>query len=240
MNQDAIREAKATGNKFEGYTSETQIEGVLRWAIIDAMNLKGQTPNDSTLIPVIKKLREVIIRDYPRLTDKEFELILEAGISGELGRETWVSGATILYWLRLYQTEKSHIAVLDEQEDDRKEKKRLSQSQIAEMNEKAFERAFHQSFAYYKEKGTIFQNAREQPNDERAFHLPQWAAQVYQHYRELGQIPAPTDAELELAEQKASNELAKGNPFRLNASILKVAREDWRDSFLLEFYYSKR
>ena len=107
------------------------------------------------------------------------------------------------------------------------------------MNEKAFDRAIHQSFEYFKEKGSIFQSAKETPNDERAFHLPQWAAQVYQHYRDLKKIPAPTQEEKEIAEQKASNEMVKGNNYKINAAILKVTKSDWIDSFLLELYFKR-
>ena len=237
MNKEAIIQAQMIGNKFETF-SDSQLETTLRWCINDAMKLRGQSNADESLMQtVVKKIAEVLTRDYPALTDKEFNLILEAGISGEFGKETWVSGAAIIQWLRAYKSDKAYIAVIDGQEEERKSKNKLSQGEIDTLNKIAFESSFLNAQAYFEEKGTIFQRVGEKPNDERAFHLPQWAAQVYKYYRDKGVIPAPTQEELTIAEEKASAEMAKGNTFRIKADILKVAREDWRDSFLLENYY---
>lgn len=233
MNKEAIIQAQMIGNKFETF-SDSQLETTLRWCINDAMKLRGQLNADESLMQtIIKKMIEVLTRDYPTLTDKEFNLILEAGISGEFGKETWVSGAAIIQWLRAYKSDRAYIAVIEGQEEERKSKDKLTQDQINLKNEIAFESNFLNAQAYFEEKGTIFQRAGEKPNDERAFHLPQWAAQVYKHYRDKGVIPTPTKEELIIAEERASAEMT----FRLQADILKMAREDWRDSFLLENYY---
>lgn len=230
MNESAIREAINGGQRIDSYDSVSQLRTMLHWKICDAMKLRGQSGVDNGMIDTMeKKIADVLIRDYPSLTDKEVELMLEAGISGELGKETWVSGASMLQWLRAYNRHVSRLAIIDEQTEETKKKHRMTKAEVDELNKKAFENAVHFAFDYYRESGKIF------GPDDRAFHLPQWASMVYEHYRESGKIPKPSDKRIIEAGEYADRMLIEHATKR---EYIPAAKEDWINSYLLEQYFS--
>ena len=241
MNENSIRDAMENGYKFSSYSTENQIEDIIRWKINDAIKLRGQGEMDMAMQQtIIRKVTEVIMRDYPTLTDKEFGLILEMGVSGEFGRETWVNGGLILQWLRQYQTNSHRVAIIDEANEQEKESKRKSKAEIEELNNTAFEEKVHSAFDYYKECRTIW-SAREDarakkmnPDDPRCFHLPQWAAMVYNHYREEGKIAAPTPERMKESQEWGANKVIE---HATKKEYIKGAREDWADAYLLEKYF---
>ena len=191
MNDATIRTAMMEGSKFRDYTSREQIEIVVNWRISEALKMRGQSGMDNDLLrTMVNNISAVLMRDYGSMTDKEFELVLEMGISGEFGRETWVSGAGILQWMRLYYSKNStRLAVLEEQSEMGQKKKKLTKAEIAQLNQEAYEKKVKAAFAYFKECGTIWSKSEDpraskmEQSDERPFHLPQWAAMVYNEYR---------------------------------------------------------
>lgn len=229
MNENAIRDAMTTGYKFSTYSTENQIRDVVRWKINDAIRLRGQGGMDSSMEETtVSKVTEVIMRDYLSMTDKEFGLVLEMGVSGEFGRDTWVNGGMILQWLRSYKTNAQHVAIIDEQDEEARSKHRLTKGEIDELNEQAYDDSIHSGYEFFKEHGTIF------GDDERAFHMPQWASMVYRHYREKGIIPEPTaQRELE-ANQYADRKVVE---YSTKKVYIPAAHEDWIDSYLLKKYY---
>lgn len=241
MNENSIRLAMETGNRFDSYGSQSGMENAIRWSVADAMKLRGQSGVDEgTMQTIIKKICEVILRDYPSLTDKEFNMILDAGIAGEFGKETWVSGALILQWLRQYQRHPQKINVIDNDTEQAKQSKRKTKEEIEELNRQTFEEKIHSAFEYYKECRTIW-SAREDErarrmdeNDPRCFHLPQWAAIVYNNYREAGKIKAPTPERIKEAQEWGANKVAE---HATKKEYIKGAREDWADAYLLEKYF---
>ena len=144
-------------------------------------------------------------------------------------------------WTRIYYRHAERIAVVDAEEKEQKESKRLTPEQIAQKNAEAFESALKQSWAFYQKHGTIFGEERDKDGKVvlSGLHLPGWAAQVYNHYREEGEIPEPTPERVKEAEAKAQAALVKsgGYSWKYPVDILKQSRADWRDSFLLEMYY---
>lgn len=227
MNESVIREAITTGSKFGSYT-QSQIEDVVRWKICDAAKLRGQGDMDSNMVYAITtKITEVIMRDYPSMTDKEFGLVLEMGVSGEFGRDTWVNGGMVLQWLRLYQSYALRIAIIDELNESRN-KHRKTKEEIEDLNRQAFDVKAHSAYDYYKENNVIF------GDDPRAFHLPQWASIVYKHYREQGKIPEPDAKRLVEAGLYADAKIAEHLPKK---EYMPAAREDWSNSYLLERYF---
>lgn len=236
MNEQTLRKAMQEGYQFSSYTSESQIEEVIRWKICDAMKLRGQAYTDeSMIVAMCRKTAEVLLRDYPSMTDKEFEIMLEAGISGELTpKETWVSGASILQWMRLYNRHQSRLNVVDEQHEEKTSARRKTQAEIDVLNEKACNDKIHEAYEFYKTSGDIFDDVNHDP---RAFATPQFASVVYEWYRNKGLIPEPTEQQLQQADIYASNKIAERNA-RTKREYLPAARQDWFNSHLLALYFA--
>ena len=241
MNENVIRDAMETGYKFSSYTSQPQIQDVIRWKINEALKLRGQSNmDDGMLTTTVNKVTEVIMRDYLSMTDKEFSLVLELGVSGEFGRETWVNGGLILQWLRQYWQSAGRISIIDADTEQDKESKRLTKAEIDELNQKAFEEKIHSAFDYFKECRTIWSASEDErarrmdKDDPRCFHCPQWAAIVYNHYREEGKIKAPAPERIKEAQEWGANKVAE---HATKKEYIKGAREDWADSYLLEKYF---
>ena len=241
MNENTIREAMENGYRFSTYNSESQIQDVIRWKINEALKLRGQSNMDeSMLTTTINKVTEVVMRDYLSMTDKEFSLVLELGVSGEFGRETWVNGGLILQWLRQYWSSQGRISIIDADTEQEKQSKRKTKEEIEELNRQAFEEKIHSAFDYYKECRTIWsagedERARRMDKDDpRCFHCPQWAAMVYNHYREEGKIKAPAPERIKEAQEWGERKVAE---HATKKEYIKGAKEDWADAYLLEKYF---
>lgn len=234
MNELTLRKAMQ-GYQFSSYTSESQIEDVVRWKICDAMKLRGQVNMDESILSTaVRKVAEVILRDYPSMTDKEFEIMLEAGISGELTpKETWVSGAMILQWMRLYYRHPSRLKIIDELDEEQKSY-RMTKAELEEKNRAACENKLREVYAYYKENKDIFdENEVIKDRDPRAFATSQFAAVVYNYYRAEGKIPDPEESRIQAANQYATEKVREA---RTQNEWVKSAMEDWRDAYLLREY----
>ena len=241
MNATKVREAYMTGKCWSDIREDEQLLN-LRAGISDAMMLRGQgRPDMATLEIISKHVNGFLMDEYPFIRDKELGYILNLGISGELGQDTWVSGAAVMKWTRIYYRHAERIAVVDAEEKEQKESKRLTPEQVAQKNAEAFESALKQSWAFYQKHGTIFGDERDKDGKiiMSGLHLPQWAASVYNHYRKESKIPEPTRERVKEAEAKAQEALTKtgGYSWQYPADIFKQTRADWRDSFLLEMYY---
>ena len=241
MNENVIRDAMETGYKFSSYTSQPQIQDVIRWKINEALKLRGQfNMDEGMLTTTVNKVTEVIMRDYLSMTDKEFSLVLELGVSGEFGRETWVNGGLILQWLRQYWQSAGRISIIDADTEQDKESKRLTKAEIDELNQKAFEEKIHSAFDYFKECRTVWSASEDErarrmdKDDPRCFHCPQWAAIVYNHYREEGKIKAPAPERIKEAQEWGAKKVAE---HATKKEYIKGAREDWADAYLLEKYF---
>lgn len=241
MNENTIREAMVSGYRFSTYNSEGQIQDVIRWKINEALKLRGQSNMDESMqSTTVNKVAEVIMRDYLSMTDKELSLVLELGVSGEFGRETWVNGGLILQWLRQYWQSAGRISIIDADTEQEKESKRKTKEEIEELNRQAFEEKIHSAFDYYKECRTIWsagedERARRMDKDDpRCFHCPEWAAMVYNHYRAEGKIKAPTPERIKEAQEWGAIKVAE---HATKKEFIKGAREDWADAYLLEKYF---
>ena len=234
MNELTLRKAMQ-GYQFSSYTSESQIEDVIRWKVCDAMKLRGQVNMDEGIVVAMcRKTAEVILRDYPSMTDKEFEIMLEAGISGELTpNDTWVSGAMILRWMRLYYRHPSRLKIIDELDEEQKSY-RMTKAELEEKNRAACENKLREVYAYYKENKDIFdENEVIKARDPRAFATPQFAAVVYNYYRAEGKIPQPEESRIQAANQYATEKVREA---RTQNEWVKSAMQDWRDAYLLREY----
>ena len=220
------------GVPFGQYQTDSQLESVVRWKINDAMRMRGQVGMDETMAQTIsRKITDVILRDYRTLTDKEFDLLLEAGIAGELGKETWVSGAAVLQWLRLYTRHAARLNIIDEQADEDKKRSRRTQAEVDAMNEKACNEKLKAATEYCRQNGTIFGQGA---GTEAAFHLPQYAAVVYDWFRQREVIPEPSENSITEAVVFAEEQTSKQ---RIQRTITReITRDDWYKAYLLEKY----
>ena len=76
MNEQALKDAMQTGCEFGRFRSETLVEETIRYSITEAQRVRGQGSGDESMLSTaVRKVAEVILRDYPTLTDKEFSLI---------------------------------------------------------------------------------------------------------------------------------------------------------------------
>lgn len=228
MNQQAIREAITTGDAVSSYGTTSKLEEIVRWKLCDAYRLHGQTPDVSTLDTVVRKVSDVLVRDYPSLTDKELDIILEAGVSGELGKDTWVSGATVLQWIRLYSRHQTRLVVIDEAHKEAKAG-RLTKEEIAERNEMAYQDGMERGRRSFAEHGTIFH--------PEGFDIPRWPAMVYEDFRRRGVIPEPGREQQDYAEAKAET-YDREHPVKVSMpEFMALHKEDLLKAYLLEAYF---
>lgn len=237
MNEQSIKEAINVGCPFGQYDSVSQIDSVVRWNIDGAMKMRGQTNVDENLMYTIcRKVSDTLVRDYPNMTDKEFEIMLDAGVSGEFTKDTWVSGGIILQWLRLYNQHQSRISVIDEQEKEEKTVNRKTKEEITELNREACEGKVKTAIEFCRKYGTIFyfDDKRVKSEDrEMAFHLPQFAAVTYDWFREQGRIPDPNQEQMDDANVYADEMIVKK---AVRNELVESVRQDWYKSRLLELF----
>lgn len=247
MNEASIKEAIESGSRIDSFASVGQIETAVLYEINCTLKLRGQGNMDAgTQETTVRKLAEVLLRDYPDITDKELRLVMEAGVSGELGRETWVSGASIMQWLRNYYRHVSRLAVIGANEEQAKGKTRKTKAEIEELNNAACKEKARSAFEYYKQHGTIFGDEKipeDLKEDERAayfadearsFHLPQFAAIVWEWIKAQGGVAEPSEERMLEANRFADEKVASANTRK---EYVPAAHDDWRDSYLLEQYY---
>lgn len=232
MNEATIREAIQNGSRFDSYRDPDQLQRVVRYEMNNALKLRGQGNMDAAAEETtVRKISEVLMRDYPNMTDAELKLVMEGGVSGELGRDTWVSGANIMQWLRQYSTHVSRLAVIDEEHQEERNSKRKTQAEIDELNRKACEGKLASATEYYRKHGTIFGKGKD---TDDAFHLPQFAAVVYDWHRERGVIPEPSEQEQIKALRYADMMLTKS--VIMSSVTREVIHDEWYKAHLLELY----
>lgn len=236
MNEQSIKEALSLGCPFCNYESESQIETTIRWYVQGAMKMRGQNGADEDMMYTIcRKVTDTILRDYPSMTDKEFEIMLDAGVSGEFTKDTWVSGAMILQWLRLYNQHQTRLTVIDEKDKEERTINRKTKAEIDELNKEAIEGKVKTAIEFYRKYGTIFylgDDMRVKNEDrELAFHIPHFAAIAYDWFREQNRIPNPDDNQISDANKYADDMIAKKGTRK---EFVESVHEDWYKSRLLE------
>ena len=126
--------------------------------------------------------------------------------------------------------DQSRIKVIEDADAEQQKSKRKTKEEKDALNAEACETKIHAAFEYYKEKRDLF------GSDERAFHIPQFAAVVYNWFRDKGKIPEPTDEQLKRASDYADVKVTES---RTRKVFIKSAFADWRDcSLLMQFFDS--
>lgn len=232
MNENAIRTAREEGALISSYNDASQLESVVRWKIAEAQRLRGQQMDENTMQTVCKKTTEVLLRDYPNFTDKELDLIFEAGISGKFGKEVWVSGASILQWLNHYQNNPVRIRIVEAQNESKRTVPKLSKEEISRRNQLAFSEGYEKGKECYRKNGTIFH--------KDGFAVSQWPSLIYQEFKNRGVIAQPTQEQIDSANEKAKeHETLHPSLFKTKESEenKKLLFEDTVKAYLLEEHY---
>lgn len=242
MNASKVQDAYKTGTQWQNLTESERLV-IIRQGMSNAMMMRGQGHMDAgTMETIAQNISAFILDEFPALRDKEFGYLLDLGISGELGQDTYVSGATAMKWVRMYYRHAERLLQVDAEEREQAEGRRLTPMQIAEKNAAAFDDAIHRSFEYYKTYDTIFGQVQDEQGNVvmRGFSCPQWAGQVYEHYRQLGKIPEPTEAQKNVALERADRALTENGLFvgKQSMEILRTSKTDWYHSYLLEQYFA--
>lgn len=231
MNEKAIREAREQGALISSYNDISQLENVIRWKIADAQKMRGQQVDESTMQTMCKKIAKVLQRDYPNFTDAELDLVFDAGLAGNLGKEVWVSGASILQWLNHYQNNPVRIRIVESQNESKKNTVKLTKEQISIKNQKAFAEGYEKGKECYKKNGTIFH--------KDGFAIPQWPSLIYQEFRNRGLISKPTEEQKEYAEERAKEHETIHLTILGTDIAQDIIKEDIYKSYLLEAHYKE-
>lgn len=229
MNEKSIRTAIETGHTFGSYPDYFSLEDQVRFAYNDALKLRGQGyPDAATSERCVSIISRTLYEDYPNLYDNEFPILLQAGVSGELGKDTWVSGATVLQWIRLYSRHQTRLVVIDEAHKEAKSG-RLTKEEIAERNEKAFHDGMERGRRSFAEHGTIFH--------PEGFAIPRWPAMIYEEFRRRGVIPEPGREQQDYAAAKAETH-DREHPVKVSKpEFMALHKADITKAYLLEAYF---
>ncbi len=240
MNAKKIEECYSRGTEWASLL-ESERHATLRYVISEALTMRGQgNMSEYNMNRVTQSLDRYIIDNYPKLRDKELELLINLGIGGELSRDTFVTGAAIMLWIRTFYGCPERTRVVDDDHDRMLERTRPNNGTVLSRNLEAYETKYRQAYEYYQEHWTIFDHTRDK--DPRAFSLPHWASMVYQVYLKRGEIATPTAAEIDAAMERAmqyvKEEQQQGWGW-LTHDMIQTQIDDLRDAYLLENHYSK-
>ena len=221
-------EGYTVGSYPDHYSLETHV----RFCWNDVLKLRGQgNPDPATEERVLQIICKTLYEDYPNMYDTEIPLALSAGVSGELGKDTWVSGSQVLQWLRAYNSHRQRIKVLDERHEAVRTYRMTAKERRA-RDEQAFKDGLQRGRESFLQHGTIFH--------ADGFSLPQWARMVYDHYRAEGVIPEATDEDDMYADVKAEEYKSREkHPLSYDVEALRLREEDIHRAFLLEAYYNQ-
>lgn len=241
MNAKKMSDAYETGSRWDAMPPIERHQ-TIKMAMSNAMLMKGQGRMDlGTMDTIVANIDGFILSEYPGLRDKEMDYLLNLGISGELDKESYVSGANVMRWVRAYYLNPERLALVDAEDKAQREAEALSPMAIAQRNADAFEDAYKRALEYYRLHGTIFGEDRNEKGDVicRGLQLPQWAAQVYNHFHALGRIGEPTQQQIEQAKKEAADRVLEDRVvMALGQECIKITMQDWRDVILFEQHFA--
>ena len=94
----------ATGQPFGAMMLHTRLDTV-RANIVRAYGLRGLgVPDNMELESMTKEVTSKIDRSYRHMTAAELAMVMEAGVSGELGKDVRITCASIFGWIAAYMS----------------------------------------------------------------------------------------------------------------------------------------
>lgn len=178
--------------------SKDSLKETVRTAVVKAYGLKGLSlPIEAELGLMVDEIAGKIDRSYGFLTSQELFIIVEAGVTGEVGKDSRVTCASFFGWIAGY-------VASDIRKDVIKGLRQPSKpalydiDTVNEMNRQAEVRGINYLWGEYKENGRLLDG-----------HLDGYCAMVYDALVARGKVRVGPDV-VEAAQKKARAEMKKG------------------------------
>lgn len=240
MNAIKQKEALATGVAVSSMSDEERkslIKRVLTYGIV----MRSQNMLDEATFEVVANgFNDFLKEEFPNLRDKELDYVMRLGISGELGSsmETFVCGASLMRWVRMYYQHPERIAQIEAIRTKQNEEQEETDEQ---RSAKACDEAVHRAFEFFKKHHTIFGEERNEQGElvMQGITLVRWAGQIYDYYKKAGNIPEPSEADKRVAQTRAEKAVsARGTKGVGKRLVTDATFDDWYRAFLLEQYFA--
>lgn len=215
----------ATGQTFGALMLHTRLETV-KANVVRAYGLRGlPVPDETELSSMTREIEAKIGRSYRHMTPAELALVMEAGVSGELGKDVRITCASVFGWIASYMASDVRKEALRTGMRMRSSRRdMLPEEQLKEMNEAAEIRGAQNLWIEYKANRSL---APE--------HLDGYVAMVCDALMERGHI-RPNQAAWALARKKAAAEAKRQSGDLRFSDCLHVYKEK---KFILLMYFEE-
>ncbi len=167
--------------------------------------LKGLSVEASVQPEVDLTCRELgrrLLESYPTMTLGEVSLALEAGITGEYGKDVRLTIANCLVWLRTYywsDDRKDAIRELNEEQKRESRASRLLEAQTDADKDKAFRGEIMKQWRFYRENGHL------------DIRFDGFAGAMYDHLVKIGKLRA-SEATVQKAKAMSESQTSANAP----------------------------
>ena len=177
--------------------SKDSLKETVRTAVVKAYGLKGiSLPIEAELAIMVDEIAGKIDRSYSFLTSQELFIIVEAGVTGEIGRDSRVSCAAFYGWMAGYVSSDLRREVIKGLRQPSKPAL-YDIDTLNEMNRQAEVRSINRLWAEYKENGRMLEG-----------HLDGYCAMVYDALVARGKVRVGPEV-VEAARKKAREEFRR-------------------------------
>ena len=217
-------------NRLEAKDRTDALDGVIkRIYALKGLSVEKQVQPEIDL--TVAELTKRLLESYPTMTLGEVSIALEAGITGEYGKDVRLTIANCLVWLRTYYWSDDRKDAIRELEEERKRERRaanLLEAPDDESRDRAFCSEIMKQWRFYRE------------NKRLDILFDGFAAKMYDHLVKKGKLRA-TEATIRKAHQNAqSHNRDKGaETGQIGALINKVTEDTASANGLLD-YATKR
>lgn len=216
----------ATGQKFGAMMLHTRLETV-KANVVRAYGLRGlPVPDETELTSMTREIEAKIGRSYRHMTPGELALVMEAGVSGELGKDVRITCASVFGWIASYMASdvrrealRTGMRMRASEETDL-----LSDAKLKAMNEAAEIRGARALWTEYKTTGGLAPD-----------HLDGYLGMVCDGLVRRGYI-RPNDAAWEAARKKARAEEKRHGGVLQLSGFLHAPKEK---KFILLMYFAE-
>ena len=214
----------ATGQTMGSLTMNARAE-LVKANIVRAFGLRGlPVPDDMELQSMTREVTAKIERSYRHLTAAELAMVMEAGVSGELGKDVRVTCAAVFGWLATYMSSELRRDALKTGMKSFSRSNLLPAEHVAELNRNAEINGARALWEEYKANGNLASD-----------HLDGYLEMVCDGLIRRGCI-RPNDAAWQLARKKARAEERRQVGDRSLSDCLHARKEK---KFILLLYFSQ-
>ncbi len=184
------------GKALRNYDRDT-LKEVVRTAVTKAYGLKGLAlPLEGELALMVDEISGKISRSYSFITSQELFIIVEAGVTGEVGRDSRVSCASFFGWIAGYVASDIRKDVIRGYRTATRPSP-YDVDTINEMNRQAEVRGINGLWGEYKDNGMLLDG-----------HLDGYCAMVYDALVSRGRVAVGQNV-IEEARRRAKSELRR-------------------------------